>query len=504
MDTEMSSMQEGSEQMMPRKTPRRTGVGVLLLLILLGGAAFRLWAVQDVPIWYDEVLSYETAQDSFGDLLRWRIQDPVHPPLHYILMRAVMRVVGNDDPLTLRLVSLMAGVLVILACFLAGRAIRGSRLGLIFAAMAAFDPTMLDQSCQARHYTLFALFFILVLAALVRILQRGGGIWSWVGFGLLCALLFWSHAMAFVIGAATVVTVALTAPRPRGRAWSGLGVASMVALGFCHIGLVRFFARRLEAPRVSQDVGLSQILSEIWLEVMLLFEPRFVSILIVAGGLIGLLLLWRWSRSACVFAWATIAFLFAFLIVLRGGEHYFVARRYFISLELMVCLGWSVLIVQLMASRARWLGWLLLAGLLGYFAVFGVRDLDNEARALGAQVEAARAEVEPGDALVFYPEFFAKLGTHFELKGDFDAGRQLHGALDSKRNPEAPDSWPHARTWVFMGHLNPSRHDRALAILSELAARHGARVEEKRWREWLRTNLLLTVRVGEGGLERVR
>jgi mannosyltransferase len=152
------------------------------------------------------------------------------PPLYYALAWVWTQVTGTG-PWGLRSLSALAGVLTIPVAYLIGRELRGSRVGLLAAALAAVNPMLLWYSQEARAYSLLALFCALSLLYCVRALRwdergRPEGKRDLVLWGVFSALALATHYFAAFPLAAEVVLLL----RRRGRATlAGLWIVGLTA-----------------------------------------------------------------------------------------------------------------------------------------------------------------------------------------------------------------------------------------------------------------------------------
>jgi mannosyltransferase len=155
------------------------------------------------------------------------------PPLYYALAWAWTQVAGTGE-WGLRSLSALAGVLTIPVAYLVGRELRGRRVGLLAAALVAFNPMLLWYSQEARAYALMALFCAASLYYCVRALGAGerpeekrSEKSDFVGWGIFSALALATHYFAvFPLAAEAVLLL-----RRRGRAaFPGLWILALVAL----------------------------------------------------------------------------------------------------------------------------------------------------------------------------------------------------------------------------------------------------------------------------------
>lgn len=129
----------------------------------------------------------------------------VHPPLYFLLLRSLIAIAG-DEPLTMRLLSVLAGSFLVPAAYwltyicLSGRVNHGERLlvdnqagiGILAALLVAINPLQIHLACQARGYALAALLLALAAVALLRQLHGANQTWrGWVTYTLL-TLAAWS------------------------------------------------------------------------------------------------------------------------------------------------------------------------------------------------------------------------------------------------------------------------------------------------------------------------
>ncbi len=166
---------------------RQKFVLAAVVLVTIAGAVIRARDVVERPVWEDEAYTWKDSQIPFWRLVWWK-HDPAHGPASHILVRLSMTVFGTDAAWAMRLPSLVCGILCIPAAFWLGRVIRGDGLGLAAAALVAVDPNMVDQSQQARMYTMLALVTMLALAQAVKLLRDPAAARRpWIILGVLLA-----------------------------------------------------------------------------------------------------------------------------------------------------------------------------------------------------------------------------------------------------------------------------------------------------------------------------
>jgi mannosyltransferase len=163
--------------------------------LTLLGAVLRFATLELQAYHHDEIVTASR-------LLRttfWHAMDAVGfsesaPPLYYALAWFWTQVTGTGE-WGLRSLSAVAGVATIPVAYFVGRELRGSRTGLVAAALVAVNPMLLWYSQEGRAYALVGLFGALSLLFCIRVLQRGERRDS-VYWGVFSALALATHYFA--------------------------------------------------------------------------------------------------------------------------------------------------------------------------------------------------------------------------------------------------------------------------------------------------------------------
>ena len=132
-----------------------------LLLVVLGGWALRLVALDRQNIWWDEARNIDVA---LRPLVRVAVAPEldIHPPMYFWLLHLWSRLAGvtmamapEQIAFLTRFTSVAAGIIgVVLLTQLAQRAARpGSWAALIAAVLGSFAPFWLGESQETRMYT---------------------------------------------------------------------------------------------------------------------------------------------------------------------------------------------------------------------------------------------------------------------------------------------------------------------------------------------------------------
>ncbi|RON46671.1 hypothetical protein BK665_28860 [Pseudomonas frederiksbergensis] len=145
---------------------------VLLLMIVVLGAAFRSYKLFDKSLWMDELFS-AWASDPENDLstVFHRTVEDVHPPLYQILLWCVYKVFGYGERVG-RVFSMLLGVAVIPAMYALGVKLFSSSVGLLVAWLSAINFYLIFFSQNTRSYELLVLMTILSFVAFVCFLRK--------------------------------------------------------------------------------------------------------------------------------------------------------------------------------------------------------------------------------------------------------------------------------------------------------------------------------------------
>jgi mannosyltransferase len=175
-------------------------------LVALG---LRLWGLDRKSVWFDEVVTWIHAHQTWPELLESLRQD-VHPPLSYMLYHLWPATDAGD--FWLRLPSAVLGTLAVAMCF-AWASLIGTRVqALIAAAFVAFSALQIDLAQEARMYGLLLLLTATSLWLLDRLLVRPGR-GTAAAYAVCCAGLLYTHYYGGFILAAE--SLALLAPIER-------------------------------------------------------------------------------------------------------------------------------------------------------------------------------------------------------------------------------------------------------------------------------------------------
>ncbi len=183
-------------------------------LLLVAALALRLIGLGSQSLWVDEAFSVNYAKPyaplTFSDLL-----DNMHGPLHALVLHAWIRVAGTSEAM-LRLPSVAASLLAILAFWLFARRRWGARVAWLGSALLAVSPFHIWYAQEVRNYSFLILFAILAEWAFDNLLRDGPSLQRLAVYGFALLGGFWSNfSMAFLVAQQAVRLLALSPGRSR-------------------------------------------------------------------------------------------------------------------------------------------------------------------------------------------------------------------------------------------------------------------------------------------------
>lgn len=143
----------------------------ILCAIVALGAFLRARSLTLDPIWLDEVFTINTSDISLFKM--WTSSVDPTPPLYFTLQKIFAG--QADDAATVRMVSLVAGILTIPVVYLVGSEAAGKPVGFLSAAFVACADGMIEYSQEARAYAVLCLMVSLAAYFTLRVHRKAQG-----------------------------------------------------------------------------------------------------------------------------------------------------------------------------------------------------------------------------------------------------------------------------------------------------------------------------------------
>ena len=172
-------------------------VPLLWGLIFLLGVLLRVSHLGAMSVWSDEGFSYNFASRPLGQMLPLLKMD-VHPPLYFLLLHVWLYL--GSSAVWLRGLSVVFGMLVLIAGYLIGKRFFGVHVGLLLMFFLAVSPAEIHYSQEIRMYSLLAfLSGMMIYAALLYVRSVAHG--HMALFVVIAALCLYTHYYSlFLIG----------------------------------------------------------------------------------------------------------------------------------------------------------------------------------------------------------------------------------------------------------------------------------------------------------------
>lgn len=344
---------------------------------LVAVSAFIRTRAIDAGYWIDEGLSVGIADRPLADIPGTLRQDG-SPPLYYLLLHGWMRILGSGETATHAL-SLVVALTTIPLAYWAGQRFFGTRAGWACAVTAATIPFLSRYAQETRMYALVMLESLLLCIAFVAGPVRGRRI-ALPGLTLALTLLLYTHnwGIHLFVGTIAASVVLVATRRLAVPLWSlTLALVAAVALYAPWIPTLVDQARETGAP-------WSRLPGWHWLAV--------AALILAAGLTLALTLPTGDLARAALLALGVLgatALVCAFVVArIEPGW----ATRY-----LAILAGPVVLLAGAAVARARHVGTVALAAVVGLWLWQGTPELKSNARELSA---ALAPTLRPGDVVL--------------------------------------------------------------------------------------------------------
>ena len=168
--------------------------------VLILGLIARLFGIASRPLWYDEAFSILFSEKGISAMLYGTLAATgagtadVHPLGYYGLLWAWMRVFG-ESPVSVRMLSILAGLGVIAIVYLLTNELFNSGVAFAAGIIVALDPFQVHYAQEIRMYSFMALWLSLATYAYWRASQSSGWKW-WLAFSIFAALAQYTQNLA--------------------------------------------------------------------------------------------------------------------------------------------------------------------------------------------------------------------------------------------------------------------------------------------------------------------
>lgn len=140
------------------------------LLMLLAAFFLRVWGVGQWELWFDEAASVFIARKPLSEIVRYVVVSRYeHPPVYYVLLHFWMGLTGENE-FAVRSLSIIFGMLFVVALRWLGGRTGGAPLGLAAIAVGTVAPFAVEHAREARMYSLVMLLGLILIGATMNVL----------------------------------------------------------------------------------------------------------------------------------------------------------------------------------------------------------------------------------------------------------------------------------------------------------------------------------------------
>ena len=213
-----------------------------VILIFILAFAVRLLGIATRPIWYDEAFSILFSEKGFSPMLYGTLAATgsgtadIHPLGYYTLLWLWMKVFG-ESLVSVRMLSVLAGMGVVCLIYLIGRDLFGEATAQLALLLTALAPFQIHYAQEIRMYSFMAMWLLLATYAYVRGAQTRQRRW-WILFAIAAALAQYTQNLSAFYLVALAITPLLQ------RDWKSLKAVFLSGLG----AIILYFPWLIELP----------------------------------------------------------------------------------------------------------------------------------------------------------------------------------------------------------------------------------------------------------------
>ncbi len=183
-----------------------------MLPILLLAFLLRIAYLDAQSLWWDEAFSVTISSMDLRSLLDAALDDRVHPPLYYLVLRFWLTL--GQSEFVLRALSAITGVLAVACMFPMASVVGDKRLGVMSALALAICPLHIWYSQEVRMYSLSIFLTLMANYFFVRLL-RDRKLTNWFGYAISMLLAMYTHYLTLFVMLAQMTYLTLMRQRYR-------------------------------------------------------------------------------------------------------------------------------------------------------------------------------------------------------------------------------------------------------------------------------------------------
>ena len=170
---------------------------LILAFVLITGAILRIYDLGNKSLWVDELLSIQSSKD-IVDIKSFFAPNKInaHPPLYFLFLKIWS--FWGDGEVYLRMLSVIFGILTILATYLLGRQFFERDVSMIASFLVSISPFLLLFDREVRMYPQFVFFTVISIFFFIKALRENKNKY-WIGFTFFTVLNTYTHYHAFLV-----------------------------------------------------------------------------------------------------------------------------------------------------------------------------------------------------------------------------------------------------------------------------------------------------------------
>ena len=381
-------------------------IQIFLPMILAIGALLRLYNNTAIALWHDEAFSALYMRYPFSEMI-YRIGLDVHPPLYYLILRVWTSFAGNSLS-SLRLLSIIFGVLTVWAGYLVAKTAFGSkRLALVAAFMLAANPFQIQYALEARMYTLGTFLILLASYFLLKALSKdvlSSRKKYWFGFTLAVTAALYTHYYLIFSVAALALYILFYAVATRRIKNLLPAVISGASVFILYLPWMKTFLEQVSRVQASYwipPINRWSVPATLWK--MVFGGPGIRhSVLIIASAISLLLIMYFLKKIRTPEKWLImlglmVPFLAAILISIKTNLY---LDRYFVFSSLFFTILIAAALYKLPGFFLRW-GMVILFSamvMLAFFKNWQLLDVGNKP-GMAAAAEVVNLQAKKNDKI---------------------------------------------------------------------------------------------------------
>ena len=390
------------------------------------------------PLWLDEALSVNIAEEPFGSITD-ALRHDGHPPLYYFALAGWTRVFGDSD-FAVRSLSMVLGLIALGLVFVIARKHGGRELATMSAFVMAVSPYGVRYSSETRMYALVMVLVLIGWIALDAAIARPS-VLRLVPLAFVSGALLLTHYWCFFLIGGLLCLLLLHAWFVPAERTPHLRAAIAIVAGFVFfvpwLGGFWYQLRHTGTPWANTGRP-TRVVSESLVDFNGGVEPEAILLLLVTSFLLVVGVFGHRDRNQLVLGrstepWVSNAFAVFAATIVVGGTATFVSRSAFAGRYAAVFFPIFVVLVGLGLSRLghSWVR----TGAVALVALFSLTGVAVQIAArdrtqAGEIATIINENAAAGDTVVVCPD---QLGPALERRLRDDVVALAYPALDSPR-----------------------------------------------------------------------